>query len=64
MTERPKIVTDEHLKYLDNLRESGVTNMYGAGQYLSAEFSELSEWRNAKTVLRYWMESFEERTAT
>ena len=25
-------------KYLDDLRDSGVTNMYGAGQYLQQEF--------------------------
>ena len=25
-------------KYLDNLRESGVTNMFGAGIYLQEEF--------------------------
>lgn len=36
--ERPAIVTDEHLEYLDELRESGVTNMYGAGPYLVREF--------------------------
>jgi len=36
-TERPEIVTDEHLDYLDELRESGVTNMFGAGAYLGAK---------------------------
>ena len=25
-------------KYLDDLRDSGVTNMYSAGQYLQQEF--------------------------
>ena len=36
--ERPDIVTDEHLEYLDDLRESGVTNMFGAGSYLEDNF--------------------------
>ena len=25
----------DHFEYLDELRESGVTNMYGAGSYLA-----------------------------
>lgn len=27
-TERPKSIKEEHLDYLDNLRESGITNMW------------------------------------
>lgn len=57
--ERGSIVEDEHLTYLDELRESGVTNMYGAVPYLLKKF-ELGK-REAETVLSYWMESFEER---
>ena len=62
MIDRPSIVEDNHLEYLDNLRESGQTNMYGAGAYLEREFTELS-MTEAKDVLMYWMESFEERMA-
>jgi hypothetical protein len=51
--------TDEYLEYLDDLRESGVTNMYGAGEYLEAEFG-LSKI-TAREYLRYWMETFTER---
>ena len=57
--ERPKIVEDEHLEYLDLLRESGITNMFGAYPYLVDEF-DLDE-QEAKTVLRYWMKSFGKR---
>lgn len=57
--EKPEIVTDEHLEYLDDLRESGVTNMFGAGAYLEDEFS--IGRREARTILAYWMESFTER---
>ena len=53
---RPLIVTDAHLRYLDNLRESGVTNMWGASTYLVNAFG-LSQ-SNAQKVLFYWMESF------
>jgi hypothetical protein len=57
--ERPDIVTDEHLEYLDGLRESGVVNMFGAGEYLDRSFN--LDRGEAKTILLYWMESFEER---
>ena len=59
MTDRPEIVTDEQLEYLDDLRESGVTNMFGAGPYVREEFS--LDRRDAQQVVLYWMESFEER---
>jgi len=57
--ERPEITTDEHLEFLDDLRESGVTNMFGASPYLEREFG--LERNDAKQVLTYWIESFEER---
>ena len=60
MIDRPTVVEDSHLTYLDDLRESGVTNMFGAGQYIEATFSELNR-REASTILGYWMESFGER---
>lgn len=56
---RPAVVTDEHIMYLDDLRESGETNMYGARSYLMDEF-DLSK-DDAATVLYYWMKSFGER---
>ena len=59
--ERPEFVTDEHLEYLDELRESGVTNMYGAGAYIERDF-ELSQDESRK-VVTYWMHTFSERHA-
>ena len=53
---RPDGVTDEHLEYLDDLRDSGATNMFGAGRYLEEEFCFTSE--EAKRVLLYWMSSY------
>ena len=63
---RPDYCTDEMLAYLDVLRESGETNMTGAGPYLDTEFPELwvgsgqspRPYRSsdkAKAVLLYWM---------
>ena len=56
MTKRPKGVTNAHLQYLDTLRESGVTNMFGAADYLVAEFGMTKSF--ARKVLAYWMETF------
>lgn len=56
---KPKGMTDEHLKYLDALRLSGVTNMYGAGPYLVREFSMTRI--ESHQILAYWMKSFSER---
>jgi len=60
MTERPEFVTDEHLEYLDDLRDSGITNMFGARPYLLNAFPNLSDDEAGKAVV-YWMNSFGER---
>lgn len=57
--EKPDIVDDEHLEFLDNLRESGITNMVGAGHFLQRKFP--LKKSEASTVLRYWMDTFSER---
>ena len=59
MTLKPAIVKDDHLTYLDALRESRVTNMFGAAPYLQGAFG-LSR-AESREVLAYWMTSFEER---
>ena len=59
MSIRPDIVEDEHLIYLDELRESGVTNMWGAASFVAREFG--LDRTDSKDVLKYWMDSFEER---
>lgn len=58
--ERPDFVTDDHLEYLDELRESGITNMYGARPWIVRAFDELND-EQAKAVLLYWMHTFSER---
>jgi hypothetical protein len=59
--ERPECCTDEHLEYLDELRESGDTNMFGARPYLQSEFPDLDDHDSA-AVLSYWMKSFGKET--
>lgn len=58
--EKPDFVTQEHLEFLDELRESGVTNMLGAPPYLEEEFTEL-DYDQSKKVVIHWMETFSER---
>lgn len=49
----------KYFDYLDKLRESGVTNMFGAGTYLVAKFG-ISKME-ARTILTKWMDTFDER---
>lgn len=44
--------------YLSELRESGITNMFGAGAFLEDEYSELNK-QEARDVLMKWMDSFD-----
>ncbi len=60
MNERPDFVTEEHLDFLDSLRDSGVTNMFGARPYIQEVFPELSKKQTTK-VLSYWMKTFSKR---
>ena len=53
--------TQEHLEYLDELRASGETNMYGAGPYLRREFGVSQSESHA--ILAEWMRTFTQRRA-
>lgn len=52
-------VTLKHLEYLDGLRESGETNMFGATSYVQSEFD--VDKHEAKKILSYWMKTFDTR---
>lgn len=43
----------DYFEYLDELRLSGETNMFGAGEYLQREFG--LDRREARDVLMKWM---------
>lgn len=54
------IVVDKYFRYLEKLRDSGETNMYGAVPNLQDEFPELRyDPERAKEVLIAWFKSFE-----
>ncbi len=54
-------MTDKEVmfKYLDDLRETGATNMVGATPWLQNAFD--LEKEEARAILREWMDTFEER---
>lgn len=55
-------LTDEEEEvfiFLDTLRESGVTNMFGAAPYIEEEFG-ISRKEATKMLVR-WMETFSQR---
>ena len=50
------LLTNEHKVYLEALRDSGETNMWGAAPYLSAYFGISRE--DACTILVEWIATF------
>ncbi len=54
---KAEFIEERHLEYLDDLRKSGETNMFGASAYVLAEFPELTK-QEAKEVVSYWMDTF------
>jgi hypothetical protein len=67
---KPYWIEEENLEaalvFLDDLRESGITNMYGARPYLQEWWmdeyvlDELTD-KEAAEVLVYWMKTFSKR---
>mgnify|MGYP000052596726 CR=1 FL=1 len=49
-------MTAEHKEFLDDLRESGATNMFGAGPYVQRRFG--VDKREAQAIVMEWMDSF------
>ena len=48
-------------EFLDELRESGTVNMFGASSYLESYFD--IDSKTARIILSYWMQSYSERHA-
>ena len=53
---KKSVMKPEHKEFLDELRESGRTNMFGASPFLMDEFG-LSK-QEARAILSEWMASF------
>lgn len=49
----------KYYMYLEDLRKSGKTNMFGAKPYLLARFKELDD-KLATKILINWMQNYEE----
>lgn len=56
MTNDTTVLTQEHKDYLEELRDSGQTNMWGATPYLEARFN--LTHKEAGEVLVAWIQSF------
>lgn len=56
-TIRPTYVKNKHLVFLDGLRDSGATNMFGAQPCLMREYPKLTK-NEVEEILEYWMETF------
>ena len=59
MTDTEKFSADEmteFFEYLDDLRDSGATNMFGAGQYIQKRYALTRN--EARNVLGGWMDTF------
>lgn len=50
-------LTDEHKWFLEDLRQSGATNMFGATPYLQEEFA--LDHDEAEELLREWMRTYD-----
>lgn len=49
----------EYFDFLEKLRDSGVTNMYGATPYLQKQFPELRhDFKRAVNILHSWFDTF------
>lgn len=55
ITQKEKEIFD----YLNDLRESGITNMFGAGPYVSREFG--IDKHRARNIVSKWMDNFNEQ---
>jgi hypothetical protein len=53
---RPPLVTDEYLKFLDGIREAGLVNMFAAGPLLVIKYKVTRAQSHA--ILGYWMASY------
>lgn len=56
--DKPEFIEAKHIEYLNDLRESGAVNMFGARSYLCDEF--FIPKRDAGKILTFWMKHFGE----
>jgi hypothetical protein len=52
-------MNEQYFEFLDELRESGATNMWGATPYLQEAFG--LDRLKAKDILLEWMDTFDQR---
>lgn len=55
-----EINKEEVFEFLDDLRDSGVTNMFGATPYIVEEYPDMDK-STARALLSEWMNTYGER---
>lgn len=55
MAIRPKQTTQNHLKFLDNLNDTGFANMLGSAKYLAKNYNLPADI--ARDIVLYWYET-------
>jgi hypothetical protein len=60
--EKPEYLKDEHLKYLNELKETKMVPMFGAASTLRLYYDYLTK-EQARKILAYWIDTFQERHA-
>ena len=55
----PKELDNEHLIFLDDLRDAGKVNMFGAAPHIEREFG--LEYNVAREIVKHWMDTFASR---
>lgn len=58
LTEDEKVRYEKQFIFLEELRSSGIVNMYGATPYLQEQFK--MEYQEAVRVLSLWIKNYEE----
>jgi len=49
-------MTTEQKEYLDTLRDSGITNMWGSPAFIEQRYG--ISWQEASDIVSEWMKSF------
>lgn len=56
-TEKPHSLTDDHIDYLNMIRETGTTDTFETAMHLCSAFADLNK-NEAPNIVSYWTDTF------
>lgn len=56
-TEKPHSLTNDHIDYLNMIRETGTTNPFETAMHLCSAFADLNK-HEAPSIVSYWVDTF------